>query len=230
MSTLQALDQNDQILVIDDASQDETADILNQIKDPRISIRTNPHNLGVSACLNIGLKNTETKFVARMDADDICLPWRFDLQKKRIKKADAIFGNAVYFYPSKPFLSLHDVSLFRSEVKFRRDFLRRNPLLHPTMFARTDLIKDFGYKESVAEDYELWMRMLLKGIQFKKTTIPLILYRKHSTQLSANLKKEHYENDLVLRETFKEYANHTNPHSFSDQQYLTACGLDQESK
>lgn len=225
MSTLQSLDQADQIIVINDASEDRTLEILQEIKDPRLLIYTNSVNLGVARSLNIGIQNTETKYLARMDADDICYPWRFEFQKSRMKKSEIIFGNGLYINSSNTNTGLHNRKPIKKSTKYKKEFLQGNPLLHPTMFACTGLLKTFQYKESIAEDYELWMRMLINGIEIEETFIPLIRYRKHSAQVTSNLKRSNYEKDEILRNTFKEYNKKFGDVTFSEELYLAACGV-----
>jgi glycosyltransferase involved in cell wall biosynthesis len=225
MSTLQSLDQMDQIIVINDASEDRTLEILQKIKDPRLFIFTNSINLGVAECLNIGIQNTQTKYLARMDADDICFPWRFDFQKSRIKKTEIIFGNGVYINSLNNIQGLHNRNPRKNSINLKTKFLQGNPLLHPTMFARTDLLRTFQYKHSIAEDYELWMRMLINGVELEETFVPLIRYRKHPAQISKKLKKSNYLKDETLRNTFKEYNKKFGDVTFSEDQYLAACGV-----
>ena len=72
--------------IIDDCSSDKTKQILYQLKnlDHRIQLFCNSKTLGLTANLNFLLKNCNTKYVARMDSDDICLPNRFEFQMQKI--------------------------------------------------------------------------------------------------------------------------------------------------
>src|SRR3989344_8977423 len=69
-----------EFLVINDASTDNTAEIINSFSDPRLKTITNSHNLGLTKSLNIGLKEAQGKYIARLDADDISLPDRLKIQ------------------------------------------------------------------------------------------------------------------------------------------------------
>ena len=71
-----------EILCIDDGSTDESAPIVLQyaLTDQRIRLFSNPHNIGLAASLNRVLPFSTGEFVARMDADDISLPNRFEKQ------------------------------------------------------------------------------------------------------------------------------------------------------
>ena len=70
--------ENFEFLILDDCSSNgETLDCLHSIHDCRVKIIRNPVNQGITKTLNIGLKASRGKFVARMDSDDISLPERF---------------------------------------------------------------------------------------------------------------------------------------------------------
>ena len=68
-----------ELLVIDDGSTDETVNILRRFHDNRIRIISQEHK-GISAALNRGLQEAATDYIARFDADDICLPGRLGKQ------------------------------------------------------------------------------------------------------------------------------------------------------
>ena len=72
--------QDFEFIIIDDASNDDTYNYLNGIKDERIILIRNSEHLGITKSLNIGLKEAKGKYIARMDGDDISLPQRFEKQ------------------------------------------------------------------------------------------------------------------------------------------------------
>src|SRR5262245_27060483 len=71
-----------EFIVVDDGSTDGTADILAHYRraDDRIKIRTHPANLGIVASANDGCGLATGRYIARMDADDLCAPDRFERQ------------------------------------------------------------------------------------------------------------------------------------------------------
>ena len=68
------------LLIIDDASQDKTEAIIKSYSDERIVYLKNEINSGIAATLNRGIQNAKTEYIARMDADDIAIPDRLELQ------------------------------------------------------------------------------------------------------------------------------------------------------
>src|SRR6266536_1912903 len=63
-----------EFIIIDDGSQDASADIIKTYRDARIKYFRNQNNLGLTCSLNIGLTHVSAEYIARMDADDISLP------------------------------------------------------------------------------------------------------------------------------------------------------------
>ena len=76
--------QNWELVVINDCSTDSTAEMLADfaIKDERIKVHTNEVNLKLPTSLNKAISLSAGKYIARMDADDICLPDRLEKQYK----------------------------------------------------------------------------------------------------------------------------------------------------
>ena len=83
-SILQQTFTDFKFLIFDDASTDETSQVLAQYaqKDNRIQIVTNDRNYGLGANLAKGVEMAQTPWIARMDADDIALPKRLEMQFK----------------------------------------------------------------------------------------------------------------------------------------------------
>ena len=69
-----------EFLIINDGSSDNSGDIIRGFKDSRIIYVENEQNLGYIQCLNFGLKSISSKYIIRMDADDVSLPDRIALQ------------------------------------------------------------------------------------------------------------------------------------------------------
>src|SRR3989338_10709157 len=82
--------KNFEFIIIDDASTDQSTKYLRFLKDKRIKLIKNSKNLGLAASLNKALKFAKGEYIARMDADDISLPKRFEKQVKFFKKHPSV--------------------------------------------------------------------------------------------------------------------------------------------
>src|SRR5205085_12281744 len=62
-----------ELVVIDDASTDDTPDVLAAVRDARVVVERNQRQLGLAASLNRGLERASGQYVARLDADDVAM-------------------------------------------------------------------------------------------------------------------------------------------------------------
>lgn len=170
-----------ELLVIDDGSSDRTASIATRhaAEDPRVVLVRNPAS-GLVSALNFGLEKARAPLVARMDADDIALPQRFERQVARMR--------------AEPDLSVLGTGYFRIDaeggrtgsvvppvepVDVARALDRVNAIAHPTVVMRRDAVEAAGgYREAYlrAEDYDLWLRLAERG-KLANLSDPLIEYR-----------------------------------------------------
>ena len=181
-----------EIIVIDDASTDNTADILSAFKDNRLRVITNPNNLGVASSLNKGLKLAKGKYIARMDGDDISLANRFALQVAFLDShpdVGVVGGQRHYIDEnSKVYPCPIQVATFHSMIVWRV-FLGAS-FWHPTTMIRKELFDSFGgYNKDFhyGSDLELWIRLLYKT-QFANLAVPILLYRVHSDTITHRWK------------------------------------------
>jgi glycosyltransferase involved in cell wall biosynthesis len=155
---------------------------------------------GVAFALNYLLERVRTKYVARIDADDILLPFyhRKALSLLATKRADLVFANTLQFGTRNFFPFLIPQLPYRISQENSPYFLSiSNPFVHPTMVARTkSLVEAGGYRPGPAEDYDLWLRCQLLGLRFMRLRRYGLLYRIHQGQVtSAPNYKERVETD-----------------------------------
>lgn len=151
-----------EFLIIDDASTDNTPDILRKYHDPRITIITNEENLGLTRSLNKGLSIAQGDYIARMDADDICLPERLEIQVQFMDEnpdicvcgswVQIIGQNAgdIWRYPTShdeiACRQLFECSIAHPSVIMKRYYLHKNHIHYNNTFQKS-------------QDYELWVRI-----------------------------------------------------------------------
>jgi glycosyltransferase involved in cell wall biosynthesis len=190
-----------ELIVVDDASTDDTPEILASLSDPRVGVITNDRQLGLAASLNRGLDRATGRYVARLDADDVALPDRLERQLVRIGDM-AILGTAVLDIDEsgRPG-TLHRNPLGPRAVRWLSFF--SSPFFHPTVLVARDALGDLRYDPSYleSEDYELWTRLLTRA-DGANLAEPLVLKRVHAGQASlrrGDLQKD-FQRQVALRE------------------------------
>lgn len=180
------------------------------IRDSRLKVFRRDSAVGISSALNFLLEKAQGELVARMDADDICLPWRFHHQIRKINRyqSDFLFSNAILFGRQvKPlgFIPQPPISLSVDESKIA--LALANPFVHPTMLARRrTLLEMNGYSSSVAEDHELWLRSALSEKTFARSAAWVVLYRIHKGQLTQQaMIQQRIKTDDLLQSADSKY-------------------------
>jgi len=171
-----------ELLIIDDASSDNTLRIVKLFSDPRIRIIENKQNLKLAKTLNIGLKEARGEYVARMDDDDIAISERFE---KQIAYLDSqvdisLAGTAITFIDEDgEFGSSREVP--QTSVGTAYELMYGNPIFHSSiMFRKSDIISIGGYDESFdyAQEYDLYIRLLESGYKVANINQVLMYFRK----------------------------------------------------
>ena len=154
-----------ELILIDDASSDSSADVIRRYasRDPRISPIYHTENLGLTVSLNEGIAAARSNLVARMDADDESLPSRLRIQRDFMDANPqvAVAGSWVYnMGASRAFDRL--VRLPTSPIEVAETLPRENCIYHPSVMLRRDVVVAAGgYRTefSNAQDYDLWLRL-----------------------------------------------------------------------
>lgn len=185
-STLRALPRDAELVVLDDASATPVEQVLGGVQDVRLRVQRSPQNLGVAGALTRLLDSTDSAFVARMDADDICLPWRFGSQLRVLAAGgvDLSFTTVVHFWDG--WRRVRPGLLLPISVEAMPLHLAIHSMLcHPTLTAhRSALTEVGGYRDVPAEDYDLWLRASAAGKRLARLATPGLLYRHHGRQVS----------------------------------------------
>lgn len=176
-----------ELILINDKSTDTSGDILADYvqKDPRIIILENEQNIGLTKSLNKGLAIAKGEYIARMDADDISVPERFE---KQVDFLDA--------HPDYSFVSCiaqyidengnpEQMRLFpETNEEIYAMMPKVDAVMHPgVMFRRADIAKIGNYCEDfrVVQDYDLWFRGMAAGYKFYNIQEPLVLFRRNES-------------------------------------------------
>lgn len=152
---------------------------------------------GLANALNIGLDSACADIVARMDADDLSMPNRFQVQMdymSRNPKA-VVVGSKATLINSNGY-KIGDYKYYQSNEEIRKVLPYRNPIIHPSVMMRKDaLIALGGYRYGhMSEDHELFIR-ISRNPEYKFYNIPesLFCYRRHYGQITDfSRAKQHY--------------------------------------
>jgi glycosyltransferase involved in cell wall biosynthesis len=149
--------------VIDDGSTDRSKTIIESVNDERINL-VSRENRGLIATLNEGVQLSKGKYIARMDADDICLPDRFTQQIEYFE-SHSEFG--VIFTGLEYIDAAGNLIRKKASNESRKiesvELLFGCPVCHPTAMFNMNVLKkeDIRYDPEFnkAEDFELWTRL-----------------------------------------------------------------------
>jgi hypothetical protein len=172
-----------ELLLWNDASTDGTVDVVSRIDDNRVRIITSDESVGSGVARSRMLADSDSEYVACMDADDVCLPWRFSRSSMRCH--DVTFGTIVRF-AEKPFRARLSLPFRYSPAQSSLALLIHNPFAQSTMLAKRSVLDSVGGWSGMrmAQDYELWLRLAGSGASITKHARPVVMYRESPTQIT----------------------------------------------
>jgi glycosyltransferase involved in cell wall biosynthesis len=170
-----------QFLIIDNGSNDGSEKYLAGLKDPRVRV-IQQENEGLGAALNRGLEEVETKYVARMDADDIALPKRLASQVAFMESHSDVVMLGCHF----SFMLDRHRQGFSPPLPVEHNVINDvlmsggHSVCHPTIVCRMEAVRRTGgYNlKDVAEDHDFMIRMCDEGT-VANLKDNLFLYRLH---------------------------------------------------
>jgi len=183
-----------EFIVVNDASRDRSSQIIRKFaaSDPRVVLVEHETNRGAAAARNTAIRRSAGRYLMMADADDIQHPDRLKLtlELAERERADMVFHEGALMDEKG-----NDLGVTKG---FPDDMDSRNALLH--QLRRNHLISalalvrktpDVVFDESLAsaEDFELFLRLLLRGYRCALLRQPLTRYRRHQANLSNDLAK-----------------------------------------
>ncbi len=181
-----------EFVIVDDCSTDSTPGILAEYanSDQRVRVLRNETNRGLAKSLNVGIAASQGEYIARMDADDVCILTRLAEQVSYLES-----------HPESPFVA--SAAYYINERGVRTGFrpapigtctlkltlTLANPLIHPSVIFRADTARELnGYSEEdqhrFSEDSEFWSRIVLCG-KARALPQPLVDVRLYPSSVSA---------------------------------------------
>jgi glycosyltransferase involved in cell wall biosynthesis len=170
-------------IVFDGPVKEDVEDFITSLTDQRIKISRLEKNTGLAGALNHLLEkilhDQDYKLIARMDADDVSMPERFDRQYRFMNCNPDIGCVGSWYEEIDEYGSLlHYRKLPVLHEALRKRYFTRTPFAHPTVMFRKSLIEMAGPYPSdsiLMEDNVLWGRALKAGFRF--ANIPEYLFK-----------------------------------------------------
>ena len=161
---------------------------------------------GLGPTLDSGLAACRNDVVARMDADDVSTPRRFEVQLPLIEAGADIVGSALMEFTSS-IAEVVEVRIPPTDPTWIRSAARfRDPFNHPTVVYRRDAVQRAGgYQDlPLMEDYLLFARMLAAGAEPANVAEPLVYYRIGAGAYSRRGGRDLLRSELALQRRFLE--------------------------
>jgi glycosyltransferase involved in cell wall biosynthesis len=189
-SILQQTFSDFELLLINDGSTDGSEQIIASYTDPRIVYIKNEKNEGLIYSLNKAIDLARGRYIARMDADDVSLPQRFEKQLRYLEEhPDVGVVAATVSFINERGEKIGDWPLDKNAISartIRKKMASECCIAHPTVFLTAVLLKRYKYNplQRNIEDYDLWLRMLDDNIVIGKVGEDLLFYRIHSSSVT----------------------------------------------
>jgi len=206
------------VLVIDDASTDDSLSIARKLaeKDRRVSVITHSQNKGHIDTYNEGIAWASADYFLLLSADDLLVPGALERATTIMdNNPDVVLthGEGIVWYDDQPFPS---VGPQRTSTWARHDLIKEfcatgaNLVATPTAIGRTNVQKHVGgYKESLphAGDLEMWLRFAAHGAVARIDAVQAV-YRRHTSAMSnayfARMLSDYLQRRLAFGAFFEE--------------------------
>ena len=192
-SVLRQTFEDFELIVVDDASSDNTPEVVEGIKDGRIQYVRLKKNSGGPVARNTGIKRARGRFIALLDDDDEWLPNRLELQIEKFesleKDVGVVYGG--FYYVSQDTGEILGKRLPRYRGDVYAYFLKENFVGSPTLLIRRECFKKAGLfdpKLKSSQDWDMWLR-IAKYYKFDYVPAVVAKYYVHGHQITFNMEK-----------------------------------------
>lgn len=172
-----------EVIVVDDASTDDTQSVLSRYTWPELSIIRHQSNRGLCATLNSGYERAQGKYGISLDADNLFPPSALQTLYDALEEEpwlDVASGGLAMYSGDGEHRKATDWPLGRVDVGMQLDHY--NQLPSSSMVRMRNIRRIGGYRERQIknEDGEFWCRAMSAGLRFKQVTKePVLVYRWH---------------------------------------------------
>jgi len=201
-----------EVIVVDDASIDDTEEVVKNIKDPRIRYIRHETNKGGAAARNTGIKASKGELIAFQDSDDEWLPEKLEKQMKVFENVPAKVGvvytdmwritkNKRKYYFSSPMITPEDGIIYKQALDYKvMNIGIQTAVIKREVFEKVGM---FDEKFPRFIDLEFFIRVS-KHYYFSHLGEPLVNYFDADKGISANTKALITARKLILEKYFKD--------------------------
>lgn len=188
-SVLEQTHTNLEVIVLDDGSEDATAEVVGRCSDPRLRLVRNVENRGLASIRNQALDLAQGEYIAWLDADDRSSPCRLEVQVRHLQRNPAVgvvgswvvgeqsTGFEIWKYPSHS-------SIVRARLLFDNPIAMSSALMRRAVLDSYEGREFFRAPFAPAEDYDFWVRVSSRGWRLANLRQKLTFYRVHPFQTS----------------------------------------------
>jgi len=210
-SVLSQTYQDFEIIVVDDASTDNTKAVINSFDDDRIRYVRHSENKGEAAARNTGIKIARGEYIAPQDSDDEWFPQKLAKQIELLKNTSPKVGVAYTGFwkienNEKTYIPFSWVN--RKEGDIHKELLKGNFIGSPATLIKKECFKKAGmFDERLFHlvDWEMWLRVS-KYYHFKFIDEPLLVAHYGSDNVSTNQSEFIKAQELILKKHFEDFS------------------------
>lgn len=216
-SCLEQTYKNIEIIVVDDKSEDNTLNILKSYGN-RITVISVEKQNGLGNVINIGIRKSKGKYIARMDADDIMYPTRIEKQVEYLESHPncvAVGGQIDIIDENGDITGHREYAVEDRDIK--KNLFLFQPFAHPAVTLRRSTLEEIGlYPENMwkVEDVKLFLILSTKG-EFHNLEDTVLKYRMTFKTESQSKMLDHFKKtndirnwavkELGIKPTVREY-------------------------
>lgn len=191
-SVLNQTYQNFEVIVVDDASGDDSVSVVEAFTDERIRLLRLPRNVGGAAALNLGIQQARGEFIALLNSDDMWVESKLERQVAVLesnRSLGAVFTNARFVgiddQPLEPEALPSWGEVFRQPNRTQGQWLRHffdhgNVLCHPSILVRKEVYLSIGLYDNTLRqlpDYDRWIALVAHAPIAVLGDEPMVLFR-----------------------------------------------------
>jgi glycosyltransferase involved in cell wall biosynthesis len=213
---------NLEVIVVDDGSTDDTQQVIEVLKNPKLRYFRHEQNRGAPAARNTGLHQARGEYIAFLDSDDAWIPGKLSKQMEVMLRSD---GDVALVYGGMRKIDDEGNTTGYKKPRKRGNIyqsLLKDNIIGSTSIPllKTKVVKETGgFDEELRsrQDYDLWLR-IAKLYKVDFVPEPLVLYRVHRNRISGNVDAQLQGTHRVLEKYFEDIQR--NPAALAHHYYL----------